>query len=216
MSFDAKVLKSNESNCYIYKDMIYKIFNSDIDIKKRLHAIEIFLNNNIQGCPMVYDFIHDNSKVVGYSMKYYDKAKPFSIDRRFRIRKEICYQLVNIYLNLKEKYNICYFDFHNGNIFLNDGKVLLLDVDSCLNNTRINAEISEKFLFEYVLTVIYKTFFFDNELYFSNNERYLVRSTLYEHDGKKMQNIEELKDFIQEVSKRDVHKVLKKIPYKIR
>ena len=73
-----KSIDSNESKCYFDKDRVYKIFKSNIDIESRIEVIKRIINNNIQGCPQLYEFIYDYDRIVGYSMEYYKKIIPFT------------------------------------------------------------------------------------------------------------------------------------------
>ena len=127
-----KLFESSESQCYIHNDIIYKVFNENIDIESRLDVINTFLENDISGCPKLYNFIYSDNKIVGYVMKYYKKAVPFSQNEKFEFIRKKCIELIDIDLMIKNEYNLCYFDFHYGNIFINDGKILLFDIDSCL------------------------------------------------------------------------------------
>ena len=43
---NTKQLNSNESKLYINNDVIYKVFNKDIDVSKRVDIIDIFLRHN--------------------------------------------------------------------------------------------------------------------------------------------------------------------------
>ena len=186
-----KQLNSNESKLYINDDIIYKVFNKDIDVSKRVDIIDIFLRHNIVGLPTIYDFIYDNNKIVGYTMKYYDKAKPLSQSMRFKFIKEKCLELIDIYLNIKDNYNICYYDFHNGNVNINNHNILLLDIDSCIEKNSEIEEDSIKLLIEYILEMIYKVYFFKFELYYSKEERKIIRRFLYTNlNGKEIKSIE--------------------------
>ena len=212
-----KQLNSNESKLYIDNDIIYKVFNKDIDVSKRVDIIDIFLKYNIVGLPIIYDFIYDNNKVVGYTMKYYEKAKPLSQSMKFNFIKEKCLELIDIYLNIKDNYNICYYDFHNDNININNQSILLLDIDSCIKKAPETEENSIKLLIEYIIEMIYKVYFFKFELYYSKEERQMIRRLLYTNlNGKEIKSIEDLKYFVSNISKKDTQKLLRKIPYKIK
>ena len=214
---NTKQLNSNESKLYINNDVIYKVFNKDIDISKKVDIIDIFLKYNITGTPIIYDFIYDNNEIVGYAMKYYKKAKPLSQSMRFKFIKEKCLELIDIYWNIKDNYNICYYDFHNGNININNHNILLLDIDSCIERTPETEKNSIKLLIEYIIEMIYKVYFFKFELYYSKEERQIIRRFLYTNlNDKEIKSIEDLKFFISDVSKKDTQKLLKKIPYKIK
>ena len=214
---NTKKLNSNESKLYINNDVIYKVFNKDIDVSKRVDIIDIFLRYNITGTPIIYDFIYDNNEIVGYAMKYYEKAKPLSQSMRFKFIKEKCLELIDIYWNIKDNYNICYYDFHNGNININNHNILLLDIDSCIERTPETEENSIKLLIEYIIEMIYKVFFFKFEPYYSKEERQIIRRFLYTNlNDKEIKSIEDLKFFVSGVSKKDTQKLLRKIPYKIK
>lgn len=92
-----------------------------------------------------------------------------------------------------------------------------MDIDSCAIGKLENEKITDRYLCDYVLSMIYKTIFFDYEIYFSSDERQLIRTTLYKNiSGKEIKTIEDLRLFIQTITKSDVKRVLKRLPYKIR
>lgn len=149
-------------------------------------------------------------------MKYYKNAVAFSQNMRFNFIIKKCLELIDIYLDLKNNYNLCYYDFHNGNVCINNNSILLLDIDSCVIGKHENEIITDKYLCDYVLKMIYKTVFFDYEIYFSKEERKMIRNALYENiSGEKIETIEDLKLFTQTITKADIKKVLKKLPYNI-
>ena len=211
-----KFLDSSESKCYFDNDRLYKIFKSNIDVESRIEVIKIFLNNNIQGCPQLHDFIYDCDKIVGYSMEYYKKIIPFSGKMRFEFVKKKCLELLYLYMQLKDRYDLCYADFHNGNVCINNSSILLLDVDSCLIGKNINENITDKYLFDYILSVIYNVSFFDCEIYFTQEERKTIRDELYKNDGDIIKIVKDIEQFVSTVTKSDVKKVLKRIPYNIK
>ena len=211
-----KFLDSSESKCYFDNDRLYKIFKSNIDVESRIEVIKIFLNNNIQGCPQLHEFIYDCDKIVGYSMEYYKKIIPFSGKMRFEFVKKKCLELLYLYMQLKDRYDLCYADFHNGNVCINNSSILLLDVDSCLIGKNINENITDKYLFDYILSVIYNVSFFDCEIYFTQEERKTIRDELYKNDGDIIKIVKDIEQFVSTVTKSDVKKVLKRIPYNIK
>ena len=200
---DNNIIISRESKLYINNDIIYKIFKENINIKERIKIIEIFLNNKINNCPEIYDFIYKNSRIIGYSMKYYPQAVKLSQNVNFNHTKEKCLELIDIYLNLKNNYNICYSDFHDDNILINNKSILLLDIDSCIIKNAKNEIITNKYLCDYILSKIYKTLFFDYEIYFSPDECKEIRNYLYKNiNGQKIETIEDLKQFIFIITKK--------------
>ena len=211
-----KSLDSNDSNCYFDKDRVYKIFKSNIDIESRIEVIKKILDNNIKGCPQLHEFIYDCDKIVGYSMDYYKKAIPFSSKMRFEFRKEKCLELLYLYINLKDKYDLCYFDFHNENVYINQSSILLLDIDSCLIGKTINENETDKNLIDYILSIIYNVSFFDYEIYYTQEERKIIRDELYRFRNSTIKKIEDLELFVQSSTKNDINKVLKKLPYNIK
>ena len=211
-----KSLDSNESNCYFDKDKVYKIFKNNIDIESRIEVIKKILNNNIQGCPQLYEFIYDCDGVVGYSMEYYKKAIPFSSKMRFDFRKKKCLELLYLYIQLKDRYDLCYADFHNKNVYINQSSILLLDIDSCLIGKRINENVTDKYLIDYILSNIYNVSFFDYEIYYTQEERKIIRDELYKFNDSTIKKIEDLELFVQSSTKPDIKKVLKKLPYNIK
>ena len=211
-----KFLDSSESKCYFDKDRLYKIFKSNIDVESRTEVIKIFLNNNIQGCPRLNEFIYDCDKIVGYSMKYYKKIILFFGQMRFEFVKKKCLELLYLYMQLKDRYDLCYADFHNGNVCINNSSILLLDVDSCLIGKNINENITDKYLLDYILSVIYNVSFFDCEIYFTQEERKTIRDELHKSNDDTIKTVKDIEQFVSTVTKSDVKKVLKRIPYNIK
>ena len=209
---DLKIISSSESNCLIYKDIIFKIFINENLTEDRIDIINYFINNKIDNCPIIYDLIYDNEKIVGYSMEYYKKAVSINNINRLKILKEKCLELINVYTTLKNNNNICYIDFNRNNVFINNNQILLLDIDSSLMNNNINEEISIKLLIEFIISLIYKTYFFENEIYFSIKERLYIRNILCNN----INTIDNLITLINDISKKDIKHTLKKIPYKIK
>lgn len=211
-----RIINSSEGTLYINKNIIYKIFNN-IDIDQRIRVIRKLLANKINYCPEIYDFVYKESTIVGYAMKYYKNTVAFSQNMRFNFIVKKCIELIDIYLDLKNNYNLCYSDFCNKNVHINNSSILLLDIDSCAIGKLENEKITDRYLCDYVLSMIYKTIFFDYEIYFSSDERQLIRTTLYKNiSGKEIKTIEDLRLFIQTITKSDVKRVLKRLPYKIR
>ena len=211
-----KLLDSRESINYFDNDKVYKIFKNNIDVESRIDAIKIFLNNNIQGCPQLYEFIYKGDRIVGYSMKYYKRLIPFSGKMRFEFVKKKCLELLKIYVNLKDNYNLHYIDFHNRNVYINNSSILLLDIDNSLIGKNINENITDKYLFDYILSVIYNVSFFDNEIYFTQEERKIIKDELYKNNNGTIKTTKDLEQFVQTVTRNNVKKVLKKIPYSIK
>ena len=148
---------------------------------------------------------------------YYDKKIiPFSGKMRFEFVKKKCLELLYLYMQLKDRYDLCYADFHNGNVCINNSFILLLDVDSCLIGKNINENITDKYLFDYILSVIYNVSFFDCEIYFTQEERKTIRDELYKNDGDIIKIVKDIEQFVSTVTKSDVKKVLKRIPYNIK
>ena len=125
-----KIINSRESTLYIDKNIIYKIFKDNIDINQRVEVIKMILANKINYCPEIYDFVYKDSKIVGYAMEYYKNAAMFSQNMRFNFKVKKCIELIDIYLDLKNHYNLCYSDFHNGNICINSSSILLLSTNA--------------------------------------------------------------------------------------
>ncbi|MBQ8192821.1 MAG: hypothetical protein IJZ46_01970 [Bacilli bacterium] len=214
---DVKTITSTESICYVYKDIIYKVYKNNLTVRDRLDTIEFFLENNIQHTPKLYDLIYDDSEIVGYSMQYYKKAIPISGISRFKLLKEKCLELIEVYQSLKDDNNLCYIDFHKDNIFVNNNSVLFLDIDCCLKRNFENEQASKQLLKEFIIRLIYKTYLFEIEPYFTSEERKQIRNILFKNtDGENINSIEDLKKFLNDISKKEIKKVLKKIPYKIK
>ena len=211
-----RFLDSNESKCYFDRNRVYKVFKDNIDVESRIDVIKQFLNNNIQGCPQLHEFIYDYGRIVGYSMEYYKKAIPFSGKMRFKFIKKKCLELLYLYMQLKDRYDLCYADFHNGNVCINNSSILLLDVDSCLLGKNINENITDKYLLDYILSVIYNVLFFECEIYFTQEERKTIRDELYKGNDGTIRSVKDLEQFISTVTKSEVKKVLRRIPFNIK
>lgn len=211
-----KSLDSSESNCYFDKDRVYKIFKSNIDIESRLEVIKKILNNNIQGCPQLHEFIYDCDRIVGYSMEYYKKAIPFSSKMRFEFRRKKCLELLYLYIQLKDRYDLCYYDFHNKNVYINKSSILLLDIDSCLMGKSVNENETDKYLIDYILSTIYNVSFFDYEIYYTQEESKIIRNELYKFNDSTIKKIKDLELFVKSSTKTDIKKILKKLPYNIK
>ena len=210
-----KKIESLESNCYLKKDVVYKIFKENIDIEKRIKIIKIFLNNKIDGCPKIEDLIYEDNKVVGYIMKYYPRLKQLKDINNFNFLKQKLLELIKIHLLLENEYNICYFDYSNNNVFLYNKNILLLDIDSCLNKEN-NSLIARDMLIDFILSIIYKINYFDIEIYFTMEERHLIEDIIYtNYNGDKINNIADIQNFLNNITMKDIKKQLKKIPYKL-
>ena len=211
-----RFLDSNESKCYFDRNRVYKVFKDNIDVESRIDVIKQFLNNNIQGCPQLHEFIYDYERIVGYSMEYYKGAIPFSGKMRFEFVKKKCLELLYLYMQLKDRYDLCYADFHSGNVCINNSSILLLDVDSCLLGKNINESITDKYLLDYILSVIYNVMFFECEIYFTPEERKAIRDELYKGNDGTIRSVKDLEQFISTVTKSEVRKVLRRIPFNIK
>ena len=212
-----KLISSTESNCYVYKDIIYKVFKNRLIARDRLDIIKFFLENDVLHCPKLYDLIYNNNEIIGYSMQYYKKAMSISRINRFNLSRSKCLELIDVYLALKDDNSLCYIDFNRNNVFVNNNKILLLDIDSCLKRTLESEQVSKEILKEFILGIIYKTYFFDYETYFTSVEREQIRNILSKNiAGENIDSIDDLRKFVVDVSKNDVNKVLKRLHYKIR
>ena len=78
-----RIINSRESTLYIDKNIIYKIYKENIDINERIKVINKFLENKINCCPEIYDFVYKDSMIIGYAMKYYKNAIMFSQNMKF-------------------------------------------------------------------------------------------------------------------------------------
>ena len=135
---------------------------------------------------------------------------------RFEFVKKKCLELLYLYMQLKNRYDLCYADFHNGNVCINNSSILLLDVDSCLIGKNINENITDKYLLDYILSVIYNVSFFDCEVYYTQEERKAIRDELYKNNDDAIKTVKDIEQFVSTVTKSDVKKVLKRIPYNIK
>lgn len=207
---------STESNCFHDNNNFYKIYKNNIDVNQRMKTIEIFKENKINGCPVINDYIYGDENIIGYVMKYYKKAKPFYKENKYEFIRQKCLELINIYNNLKSNYNLCYFDFHKQNVFINDNHILLLDVDSSLNyNPRIDLKATHN-LIDYIVSMIYKTIFFDYEAYYQSHDRDEIRAALLTYDNNYISTLDDVEYFVNNITKKEAKKYLKKIPYSIK
>ena len=211
-----KIINSTESICYVNDNTIYKIFKGDENIEEKIEIINTLISSNIDGLPKIYDYIYDNNKVVGYSMKYYKNIKSFSDVKNFKLIKQKCIELIEIYKKIKDEHNLCYYDFHKDNIYIYNGKILLLDIDSCLKNTHEIEKLSLQQLKEFIISLLYKTYYFEYETYFTYPEQTYIRNILLQNIDKDNLTEYDLKTYINQITKKDTKRTLKKIPYKIK
>ena len=80
----------------------------------------------------------------------------------------------------------------------------------------INENVTDKYLFDYILSTIYNVSFFDYEIYYTSEERKIIRDELYKFKDSIIKRIEDLELFVQSSTKADIKKVLKKVPYNIK
>lgn len=213
---DMKKITSLESTCYIRNDLVYKIFKPNIDISKRIEIIKLFLNNKVEGCPEIYDLIYEDNMVIGYIMKYYSRLKEIKNISNFNFVKQKLLELINLHLFLMEKYNIFYFDYNDHNVFLNKKNILLLDIDSCFTEND-KSEFATNILIDFILSVIYKINYFDIRIYFLPEERQIIEDIIYtNYNGERIKNIYDIKNFINNVSSKDIKMQLKRMPYKLK
>ena len=211
-----KIIKSREAILYIKGDYISKIFHDSITMNSRINIIEVFLNNIVKGFPKILEYVYDKDELVGYMMNYYLNIKSIQSIKNLRQLKEKCIELIYIYINLKNEYNLCYCDFHEKNIYIHHNSILLLDADSSVPKNKETEILTDRYLCDFIIKMIYNTSFFDNELYYLQNEREIIRNHLYTTaSGEKIETLDNLEEFTQNVTKSDIRKVLQKIPYKI-
>lgn len=213
----SKFIRSSESTIYFDDDVVYKVFHNWIDIKGRSEIIKMMKDNNPKFVPLIYDYIYDNGNIIGYVMKNYRKALSISRKKDLNLLKDLCSQLIYDYMYLRDNYGLCYFDYHEKNVLVNDNSILLLDIDSCLPDKAQNRKISSSYLCDYILSLIYNTSFFDWEIYYRPEERLLIRNILYQNlDGSKILSLSDLLILLENIRKKDVRMVLRKVNCKMK
>ena len=71
-------------------------------------------------------------------------------------------------------------------------------------------------MLDYILSIIYNLSFFDCEVYFTQEERKAIRDELYKNNDDTIKTVKDIEQFVSTVTKSDVKKVLKRIPYNIK
>lgn len=207
---------STESSLYLVYDRLYKILNSNI-IENREEIINRFINNNINGCSKIYDALYDNNKFYGYSMQYYEDYS--ILDKKmgklnYEQKKQICQELIRIYTEIKDKLGILYYDFHEFNVLIKNEKIVLIDLDSCLENNRNNIILCEGYLSEFILTIL-----FDINPSFINllgeKGKVGIYTKLFEDldfTYGSITNINELSEYIATISKKEIKQKKLELP----
>lgn len=132
---------NNSSRIYYEKNLLHKIPYS---VGEELTTTLLYLDSkNIKGVIKVTNFIEENNKVIGYTMKKYKNYKSLAKLKRRNVRRKIndCQKIIRMF----DKFNredLIYSDFHTGNILLNpeDNDIKVCDLD----NFRLSKEKDDK------------------------------------------------------------------------
>ena len=209
---------ATSAELYLYKDVLYKLFNDSKELEIKEEVLSTLHKLPINGCSNIYSLIYDK-ELKGYGMEYYEDYKVLKKVRKisFNLKKEYCHKLIEIYKNLKEL-GFIYYDFHTQNILVNSDDLKLIDIDSCLNITKENEILGSRYLNELVLSIVFDTYFFEYMIYFSKQTRKEIQEILYSglsYDYNEKGSLDELDYYIQNIEKRDIKDLKKRLPKNI-
>lgn len=202
-----------ESTIYLSNNTIYKIYKPNFMMESRIDIINKFMTNHIEGCPLIYDLIYNDNTFLGYSMKYYKKTKPIT-HLSLNMKKKLCFELIQLFEEIKEKNELLYYDFHEGNVLENESNILLLDIDSCIKYSKTNNDIACSYLNDFILCIIYG-YYRKYEIYLTSDERNKYSDLLYQNlsfNRKEKGNIKEIEDLIINIEEKDIKKLKKNLP----
>ena len=135
--------QGTESVIYVNNDILYKIFNSDLNLKIRKDIVEFIddKKDKLEGLILPEEELAYNNKFVGYTMKKYDLKtidKFFNNDIEYRKRYNYALKFVDLF-NRMNSLGIEYMDFHTDNIFIDkDDNPLMGDV-SCIRQREVGS-----------------------------------------------------------------------------
>ncbi len=206
---------SLNSDLFIYNGVLYKIFNESRELENKEKVLNTLYKVPVDGCSNIYSLIYDK-ELRGYGMEYYKSYKTLRSIKKipFDLKKIYCHKLIEIYNKLKELGYI-YYDFHKDNVLVKTYDLKLIDIDSCLNNTRENNMLGMKYLNEMILSILFDTNYFEYQIYYTGYERKVFVDTLYSglsYEHCENGSLDELDYYIEGLLEKDIKKVKKKLP----
>ena len=144
---------NRNSKIYYDKGILHKILlNEHKDLKI---ILELLNKLNLEELVEVKNLICNNNLILGYSMKNYKEYKSLNNfnKRDLYLKKEDCFKIVKSHQDLL-KYNLCYTDYHKGNILLNpnNNDIKICDLDSLVF---AKENLSIKNLLVFILSYLY-------------------------------------------------------------
>lgn len=135
---------STESDIYLYKEHLIKLYNSKVNIDNKKRILEKLNTINIDGCVIPEYALFNGKDLIGIQMEYlyyynalYDLLGNKDID--YNTRKNIAIKVCQIILEI-EKNNAIYHDIHEDNFLVKDNKVKAIDMDGILLRNRFDNE----------------------------------------------------------------------------
>lgn len=212
-----KISNSLTNELYLYNNILYKIFNNLFDIEKKELLLKKLYNNPIKDCSNIYNFLYED-ELIGYGMEYYNNYIPLKKIKKipFEYKKIYAHKLIEIYNKLKELGYI-YYDFHGDNILVNKDELKLIDIDNCLLNNEFNNKLGTRILSEMIVSILFDCKFFDYQVYFYKDEQEKIIDILFSglNDGYNKINLNELNNYIEDLTKKDIKIIKKYLPKNI-
>lgn len=135
---------NTESDIYLYKDYLIKLYNYKVDINNKKKILEKLNTINIEGCVIPEYALFNGKDLIGVQMEYlydydalYDLLSIKNID--YNIRKNIAIKICQIILEI-EKNDAIYYDIHEDNFLIRNQNVKTIDMDSILLRSRFDNE----------------------------------------------------------------------------
>lgn len=135
---------STESDIYLYKEYLIKLYNSKVNIDNKKRILEKLNTINIEGCVIPEYALFNGKDLIGIQMEYlYDYNALYDLldnkDIDYNTRKNIAVKVCQIILEI-EKNDAIYHDIHEDNFLIKDNKVKAIDMDGILLKSRFDNE----------------------------------------------------------------------------
>lgn len=135
---------STESDIYLYKEHLIKLYNSKVNIDNKKRILEKLNTINIEGCVIPEYALFNGKDLIGIQMEYlYDYNALYDLlgnkDIDYNVRKNIAIKVCQIILEI-EKNDAIYHDIHEDNFLIKDNKVKAIDMDGILLKSRFDNE----------------------------------------------------------------------------
>ena len=217
---------ASDANLYLYNNLVYKLYKKNMMVKGVEHdelldyeAKEDILNTlykyPIEDCAKICEILQEDT-LLGYGMEYYGDYKTLRKTKKieFENKKIYIHKIIELYKKIRDMGYI-YYDFHEQNVLVNSKELRLIDIDSCLYKTRENDILGIKYLNELVLEILFDCIFFEIKVYYTKNEIKHFSDILYSglsYDYNEKGSLEELEEYVQSISKKDIKELKKKLP----